>query len=522
MSPAPGTRLGGYEIVAALGAALLATGLVAACTPTRLEPPLTSGKVAQVTAEAGAETGPSLSPDGNWFAYAASGEIYLRRVGTKNPVHLTADMALQAGEPAFSPDGRLIAFSARGDGTNVRGGIWIMETTGAGKRQLSDAGFSPSWSPDGQQIAFATEIPTPFDRPRPSRLSIVDVTSGRARELGPEDGMQPSWSPSGRRLAFWRMHNVSQRDIFTRPAEGGELTPVTADTFVDWSPVWSRDGRQLFFCSNRSGSPSLWRVRIDEETGRALGEPEPVTTPAPAVMRVSFAADGLRFAFEASDLQANVHRIAFDPAAEAVRGEPVPVTTGTRVWVDLDVSVDGRLVFRPGLPQEDIYVSDADGGNITALAPDEHSDRFPRWSPDGTRIAFSSPKGGEGYEIHTIRPDGRDLRRVTFFEPSAVHFPLWSPDGRRLAFTSYVTAGGHTYVIDPDGAWPAGPLTPLLTPPPPLDLRYRPWSWSPDGRWIVAYSERGAGMIVYDAATGAHEEISASAPGRDGSATAAA
>ena len=48
----------------------------------------------------------------------------------------------------------------------------------------------------------------------------------------------------------------------------------------------------------------------------------------------------------------------------------------------------------------------------------------------------------------------------------------------------------------------------MLTPPGPLDLRYRPWSWSPDGLRIVAYSERGAGMIVYDVATGAHEELS--------------
>jgi len=56
---------------------------------------------------------------------------------------------------------------------------------------------------------------------------------------------------------------------------------------------------------------------------------------------------------------------------------------------------------------------------------------------------------------------------------------------------------------------PTGPLKPLLTPPAPLDLRYRPWSWSPDGRRIVAYSERGAGMIVYDVATGEHEQVSA-------------
>jgi Tol biopolymer transport system component len=578
VSLAAGTRLGGYEIVAALGAgamgvvyrawdsaseprasdercarcerearalaslnhpniphtygnagrpapmrlprvprrlAWIAAGLVVAAASlgadwrvARQEPPPTLGKVAQVTAEEGTETHPSLSRDGSWLAYAASGDIFLRRVGTENPVLLTGDISLQAGEPAFSPDGRLIAFSARGDGTDARGGIWLMEATGGGKRRLSDAGFSPAWRPNGEEIAYATEMATPYDRPRPSRLSIIDVTSGRARQVGTEDGMEPAWSPSGRRLAYWALVEVSHRDIFTRPADGGAATPVTSDAFVDWGPAWSHDGRHLFFCSDRSGSPNLWRVRIDEETGRVLGEPEPVSAPAPAVMHVSLAADGSRLAYEVSDLRTNVVRIPFDPVAEVVRGDPVPITSGTRIWTDLDVSIDGRLALRSQRRQEDIYVGNPDGTNITALAPDENNDRFPRWSPDGSRIAFSSTKGGEGYEIHSIRADGSDLRRHTYYQPSAVHFPIWSPDGLRLAFTAYITAGGQTYVIDSKGAWPTGPLKPLLTPPVPLDLRYRPWSWSPDGRRIVAYSERGAGMIVYDVATGTHEEVS--------------
>lgn len=272
--------------------------------------------------------------------------------------------------------------------------------------------------------------------------------------------------------------------------------------------MWSRDGRYLFFCSDRGGSPNLWRVRVDEETGRVLGAPELLTTPASSVMRVGFTADGSSFAYEASDLQANVHRIAFDPTAEAVRGAPVAVTSGARVWMDVDVSVEGRLVMRSAMRQEDIYVADADGTRITPLAPDPGNDRFPRWSPDGARIAFSSTKGDEGYEIHSIRPDGLDLRRHTFFKPAAVHFPLWSPDGRRIAFTEYITAGGRTYVVEAAGPWPEEPLKPFLTPPQPLDLRYRPWSWSRDGRRIAAYSQQGAGMIVYDAGTGAYDRIS--------------
>ncbi|MBS1115737.1 MAG: serine/threonine protein kinase [candidate division NC10 bacterium] len=473
-------------------------------------PPPTIGHVTQLTSEDGTETHPSLSPEGNLMAYAASGEIYLRRVGTENPILLTGNLSLEAAEPAFSPDGRLIAFSARLDASELRGGIWLMEVMGAGKRRLTDAGFSPAWSPDGREIAYATEFPTPYDRPRLSRVFIVDVASGRTRDVEREvksDMMEPAWSPSGRRLAYWGLSaRPAIRNILTKPVDGGKATPVTADPYVDWGPVWSRDGRYVFFCSDRSGSPNLWRVRIDEESGRVLGVPEPQTTPASSVMRVDFARDGSGFAFEASDLQANVYRVAFDAAAGVVQDGPVAMTSGARVWMDVDVSPDGRLALRSAMRQEDIYVSDADGTNLTPLAPDAGSDRFPRWSPDGTRIAFSSTKAAPGWEIHSIRPDGFDLRRHTFLGRAA-HFPLWSPDGRRLAFTE-AGSDQRTYVIDVNGPWPAEPLTPLLTPPEPLNHRYRPFSWSADGRRIVAYSQRGAGMIVYDVATGAHERIS--------------
>ena len=70
-------------------------------------------------------------------------------------------------------------------------------------------------------------------------------------------------------------------DIYTVPAGGGEPVPVTRGKATDWSPVWSPDGTYLYFVSDRGGSMNLWRVAIDEASGKPLGEPEPITTPAP-------------------------------------------------------------------------------------------------------------------------------------------------------------------------------------------------------------------------------------------------
>ena len=86
-------------------------------------------------------------------------------------------------------------------------------------------------------------------------------------------------------------------DIRTIPAGGGESVAVTDDVATDWSPVWSPDGRYLYFASDRGGSMNLWRIPVDEETGEALGEPQPITTPATFLAHLSLSADGQTLAY---------------------------------------------------------------------------------------------------------------------------------------------------------------------------------------------------------------------------------
>src|SRR4029453_18113724 len=103
----------------------------------------------------------------------------------------------------------------------------------------------------------------------------------------------PAWSPDGKRIAYsTRLGSPAQLDVWTIPADGGEPLPVTNDDAIDWFPRWSSDGRYLFFVSNRGGSMNLWRVRIDERTGKTLGSPEPIVTPATSVAHMSVSADG--------------------------------------------------------------------------------------------------------------------------------------------------------------------------------------------------------------------------------------
>ena len=83
-----------------------------------------------------------------------------------------------------------------------------------------------------------------------------------------------SWSPHDRRIAFWGVDPATQnRDIWTVPVGGGAAVRVTNDPAIDATPVWSSDGRHLYFSSSRGGTTNLWRVASTNDR-RHHGPPE--------------------------------------------------------------------------------------------------------------------------------------------------------------------------------------------------------------------------------------------------------
>jgi hypothetical protein len=112
----------------------------------------------------------------------------------------------------------------------------------------------------------------------------------------------------------------------------------------------------------------FWRVAIEEETGKILSEPELVTaSPAARMGQISVAGDGRRIAYQADIGTANLYRITFDPVSEAVVGEPLAITSGSREARYPDVSPDGdrvALTFFEGGGHADIAVIGADGTGL--------------------------------------------------------------------------------------------------------------------------------------------------------------
>jgi Tol biopolymer transport system component len=486
-----------------VSAALLIVVAVAAATwwgNTRQQAALRTSSFTQLTDLPGPELYPSLSPDSNSFVYQsrASGrwDIYSQRVGEKTAVNLTAQSSDDNTQPAFSPDGARIAFRSEHDG----GGLMIMGARGENARRVTHSGYNPSWSPDGGKIVFSTTgFVTPEYVPRGGPLAIVDLATGDVHEIdGTSDAFQPSWSPHGQRVAFWsrRGGGNPQRDIWTVASRGGKPVEVTNDPATDWNPVWSPDGRYLYFSSDRSGTRNLWRVPIEEDSGKVEGPAEPVTTPSPFSWLMSLSRDGKRMIYVQQSRTSNIYRVGFDPASEKVNGEPTPVTQGTRdAWLP-DISPDSQWVaFATSGKQENIFVVRSNGTELRQLTNDMYQNRGPRWSPDGKQIGFYSNRTGK-FQIWAIQPDGSRLRQVTD-GPLALQGPYWSPTGEQ--FAAFQPSPTVTSVVSPPDLGRKTTLQPLRGLG-QEGAQFWPSSWSPDGRNLAGYKIiRGnfAGIVVY-------------------------
>jgi TolB protein len=268
-------------------------------------------------------------------------------------------------------------------------------------------------------------------------------------------------------------------------------------------------GRQvLYFVSDRGGSMNLWRVRIDEASGKALSEAEPITTPATYLGHPSLSADGKHIAYTSVLNTINIQQLTLDPSG-AAKGDPAWVTTGSRLWSSSDPSPDGEWVAFYSLvpPDAHLYVSHPDGTGLRQLTSGMAIDRMPRWSPDGKWIAFASNRSGR-IEEWKIRPDGSDIRELT--EDGGV-YTTWSPDGSRIATVQRDDEGpgkAAVWISDPNRPWKQ--QTPESLPP--LSWSPLPFlvpSWSADGEHLAGMLgvEPGRGIVMYSMRSRRYERL---------------
>jgi serine/threonine-protein kinase len=464
----------------------------------------------QLTDASGVETSPSLSPDGESFAYSSnvrgSWDIYVQRVGGRNPVLVAGDSTSDEVWPAYSPDGKQIAYSVRD------GGIFIVGATGESARRLTTFGSYPAWSPGGDRIVFSSEeVDTPYNTLGSGRLWIADVAGGEPRQvpldIASQDfgAYQPAWSPSGARIAFW-VNASGQRDLETVSTSGGDRIKVLNDAALDWAPVWSPDGKFLYFASDRGGAMGLWRIAVDEASGRPRGAPEPVATGVDVDMDLPhLSRDGRALIFRSKMESVNPAAIDFDPVAGRVGGTTM-LQHRSGILVPTDVSLDGKWLALVNVPDrhQDVFLMRADGSGLKRLTDDDARDWSPRFNPDGLGLVFYSNRDGK-YDGFSIRLDGSGRTRLTDFK-DGVTFSSFSPDGKQLAVSLFPTGGSI--------GTPPWPMTDTSATRLPLEVEggiISPTNWSRDGRWLSGYvinpAGEAAGFGVYEVAAGRARQL---------------
>jgi Tol biopolymer transport system component len=243
----------GGAVVAALG---LAVGsLLVSRNAASPAPPL---EIKPFTADGGWKTSPRLSPDGEKVAYHRNGDIYVKGVGVgTRPLRLTENPAWDRS-PEWSPDGRQIAFVRHLDEGPA---IYAMPWPSGQERRLDQltgpavrwGGFTTlSWSPDGASLAFA-EKPSEDEPSRIVRLTLATLEKEplTSPPKGAQGDFHPSYSPDGNQLAFARASgslDMGDRDVWVQSLQGGEARRVTFEGYNwCWVSSWTVDGREVLF-----------------------------------------------------------------------------------------------------------------------------------------------------------------------------------------------------------------------------------------------------------------------------------
>ncbi len=210
----------------------------------------------RLTTSAFSESEPAYSPDGKRIAFvslrAGNEDVYVMKADGRAVRRLTSHPAPD-GFPAWSPDGKRIAFVSRRTG-NFK--VFAMSADGSDERQLTRtanwvADAAPAWSPDGRWIAFASSRvkdgnPEIFKmRPDGSRVTRLTFTD-TAGETSPDDGF-PEWSRDGRSIVFTSTRGRGGHDLYVMRADGRNVRRLAGTRDDDWYPRLSRDGESILF-----------------------------------------------------------------------------------------------------------------------------------------------------------------------------------------------------------------------------------------------------------------------------------
>jgi len=440
--------------MAALGACALLAFAIGWRSVASKPPPL---RILTVTSFPGAEGMPSLSPDGNFVVFTWRGvdpteaaDVWVKAVDGDELRRLTNTPQFHEAMPAWSPDGRQIAFF-RMEGIQNRG-VFLVSPLGGLERKIADESGSPAWTPDSQSLVMAGG---PLNE-HGIFQQVLETGARRRLTQAPAGFFDdfPKVSPDGKTVAFAR-EKSGQSALFVVPMTGGEPTQLTqwgaGIGRLDWTP----DGREILYPQLDTSGMRIFRI-----TAKVGQTPAPVAGLPIGVNMLSVsrprAGAAYRVALGYGQPDIGLRLIDLESATKAgVFATVTPFCDSTRVDMPGPFSKDGRrLAFesdRNGDPQ--IWVAGRDGSELRSVtAPKASFVNVGSWSPDGRFVAVVGTADGKS-NIYIVSADGGPPRRLTS-GPAVSNDPEWSRDGSWIYYASNASGRSEIWKIAVAGGTP--------------------------------------------------------------------
>jgi eukaryotic-like serine/threonine-protein kinase len=362
---------------------------------------------------------------------------------------------------ALSPDGRQIVFVAKGDGATR---LWLRSLSNATAQPLAgtEGAVRPFWSPNSRSVGFFAA----------GALIRLDLDGGQPLTLAPVSiGTGGTWSATG--VILFAMNSGPLSRV---AASGGATTvlPLLGKSALgNFSPMFLPDGHHFVFMGGNRTDAAIYLGSLDG------GAPIRLTGDAATQGgQMTYLPSGwLLWVGPGSSLMGQ----RLDVTRGALVGEAVSLAYGV---VGVSASATGVVAYRSSASgRQQLTWVDRTGALRGTVGPPEGSLSAPRVSPDGRQVAFfRETQGKTDIWLH----DDARASRVTLSGSST--YPVWSPDGSRLAFSSNASNASGIYQKPTNGSQAQEPL--LLSP----EVQF-PSSWSADGRYLLYFSVTGGAAM---------------------------
>ncbi len=430
----------------------------------------------------------SLVTDGTrlYFSEYVSGHSVLMQVSTAGGETAPLPISLASADVYdFFPGRSELLVKGVAEGSDTEWPVWILPLPAGSLRAVGTIlAHAATWAPDGQHIVYA----------RNASLYECNVDGSDSHELIAISGVPfaPRFSTDGRRLRF-TIRDTDQRtsSLWEISPEGKNLHPVLPDwnkPAQEFGGTWTPDGQYFLFESTHDHTQNIWALR----DGRSLfhqanAQPTQLTVGPLMFSNPTLSPDGKKLFVIGQQRRFDLVRMSGNSQQFSIYLQGVSAG-------EADITRNGEWMTYVSHPDLTLWRSKPDGSSRTQLTYAPMLAHMPRWSPDGTQIAFMASRPGRPWKIFVIPAEGGTPREVTAGNQNQGD-PTWLPRGDGIVFAGMPwleygnTAGPNIHIADLK--------TSQISDVPDSENLFSPRS-SQDGRHVAALSADSTKLMLYD------------------------